>query len=1477
MTLLSNKPASVAAGTNNTLTINKTQLVNLINNSGDVNAAYYADESNWKRVIFYYQDSSKKQKTVVMFDTDSNTGRFKPSRKSKYNKWQLRRIVIEDKDNGIFALSRTISSATTALNQQEIEVISPNVAPTGIMLAGAVNNAFTMQEGSTFVSNLAAVDENMNDAHTFSIVAGQDSAYFEIIGNNALHFKAPADFESGKTSYTVTIKVSDSEGLETLETFTVNVTDVDEAPPLESFVASTSEIKEFNAKNQTVAVLAAIDPDGLGSFTFSLVSGQGDSDNSYFYIEGNKLKANTSFVYGSKNSYSVRIRVTDSGNNSTEKVFSFSLVENYVASGRFLLNLSDSFKATSAVESGTTNMSSGFCVPSRKITTNGNFLSNGLKIYQKYSDVINGSSKLNEIDRIDPSFAGNHALSPDGNFLIAKTSSDFRLYERRGKFFVDDSFSGESPVFLHSSGFNFSPDSKFLCFTGSNWVYLYKKTDYGEFNNSIWKLHQSFQFTSASGAAETVEILSDHTLLLGIPSRTVGATTSAGIVQGFYWDSVSEKYITGGFTIENPNVQTGSNFGKRICGVDSSTVIVTAPATSTFGRVYIFKKNAASQTWQSVQTLSIGATVINSFGCELSNYRNNRIAISSNSTTVKVFKNTNTEVNPFVFEADLSSSISSNSQVVITDDSVLCDPQKNYPLSSSSITTTSNAATNLFIKTNNNWATDSIFISDNSFFRYGGYVFSWDKQNNTIKEQDIFKSSLGTGDLQNLRFAAGSFINGANNLSAHDIPNKNYLFLSYVVQSNGKFNLFKNTETDRLLPPYWQAEFTSNNFAGTYKHFQINDEGTVFSFVKTPSVLDSFGDVIEIYEKINNIWTLSKTVKYSDFGLVSASSRYFTQLVMNKTGDTIAFATVNTSSLVPRVVKKINDVWTQLSITGLQSNISGQQASPVLFDTDDYLIFNTLSSYSSANRLASGGLHVYRFISSSQLQFVQHLSGTDSYNTPYYFDSLKINKDRNKMFCVRKDYTHNETDKTPIFVFVKKNGLWQKIIDIKGIYKNGSSFHRVGSVTIDSTGSNVMFSYTKQSSITASTPRYMTTIEITNQVENQYVEQEGVFYLSANSTRVALNADGTTMAVGVPGQTLSGAVNIYIKNANNQWTIQQTLAGSAGSLSIFNFGQSVALSSDGNTLAVGAPGSNGSRGIVFIYKRTGNTWAQTSYLAYTINSIYAAFGSSVSLNAAGDKLAVGAPTGGTYAANGNQRNGMVYLYTYSSSSNVWQQAATYEEMPHWRSGSTSERFGEIVSLSSSGNILVIYNQNYPVDRFSSVTSRPGYLRVIKLDTNQQATIYQNESTAEQYTFSSFQIFSDQKILLTSGLTNNISSSGIIPYVYNSSTSTWSFQAAQKIMLPHYGLATTQILNLQAPLVKLDVNGTFSDSTIFVSQDETFARRDHVLYKKINGTWIVYDLIHPDEYSTQGGYYTHSQDGNIVAMSAGRFVIVFKKT
>jgi Domain of unknown function (DUF4114) len=84
-------------------------------------------------------------------------------------------------------------------------------------------------------------------------------------------------------------------------------------------LAPASVIDENIAAGTVIDSFSTTDPDIGNTFTYSLVSGTGDGDNTAFTIDGNNLKINSSPDFETKSTYNIRVKTTDDGGLTFEK------------------------------------------------------------------------------------------------------------------------------------------------------------------------------------------------------------------------------------------------------------------------------------------------------------------------------------------------------------------------------------------------------------------------------------------------------------------------------------------------------------------------------------------------------------------------------------------------------------------------------------------------------------------------------------------------------------------------------------------------------------------------------------------------------------------------------------------------------------------------------------------------------------------------------------------------------------------------------------------------------------------------------------------------------------------------------------------------------------------------------------------------------------------------------------------------------
>ena len=180
---------------------------------------------------------------------------------------------------------------------------------------------------------------------------------------------------------------------------------------------------------------------------------------------------------------------------------------------------------------------------------------------------------------------------------------------------------------------------------------------------------------------------------------------------------------------------------------------------------------------------------------------------------------------------------------------------------------------------------------------------------------------------------------------------------------------------------------------------------------------------------------------------------------------------------------------------------------------------------------------------------------------------------------------------------------------------------------------------------------------------------------------VAMSADGNRIAIGARYNDGSGNnaghVRVYTL-ANGTWT--QTGSDINGEAAGDNSGWSVAMSADGNRIAIGAPYNDGSApdaGHVRVYSWNGTAWTQTGS---DINGEAGIdwSGSSVAMSTDGNHIAIG--------ANRNDGNGSMagHVRVYSWSGTAWTQTGSDID-----GEAAEDQSGYSVAMSADGTRIAI--------------------------------------------------------------------------------------------------------------------------------------------------------------------------------------------
>lgn len=263
-------------------------------------------------------------------------------------------------------------------------------------------------------------------------------------------------------------------------------------------------------------------------------------------------------------------------------------------------------------------------------------------------------------------------------------------------------------------------------------------------------------------------------------------------------------------------------------------------------------------------------------------------------------------------------------------------------------------------------------------------------------------------------------------------------------------------------------------------------------------------------------------------------------------------------------------------------------------------------------------------------------------------------------------------------------------------------------------------------------------------VEQAFIEADNRSSGARFGNALTLSNDGNTLAIaaydefnGVTGinntasvaqKRYSGAAYVFRYDSTG-WAQEVYIKANATDVSD-KFGTSLSLSSDGNTLAIGAPledsTSTGGEldntltnsGAAYVFNFDGNNWAQTALIKTAYADADDNFGHALSLNASGDVLAVAAPyedgnaigTLGDATVNDVNTTDSGAVYLFELTNNAWLETA------YIKASNTdgNDQFGYALSLSEDGNTLVVganlessYAQGMDGDQQNNIATASG--------------------------------------------------------------------------------------------------------------------------------------------------------------------------
>jgi len=351
---------------------------------------------------------------------------------------------------------------------------------------------------------------------------------------------------------------------------------------------------------------------------------------------------------------------------------------------------------------------------------------------------------------------------------------------------------------------------------------------------------------------------------------------------------------------------------------------------------------------------------------------------------------------------------------------------------------------------------------------------------------------------------------------------------------------------------------------------------------------------------------------------------------------------------------------------------------------------------------------------------------------------------------------------------------------------------------------------------------------------------------------LSISGDGKTIAVGLSihqNTSINMSSVTVFKFLSNKWVEYPNIYNLAtpppdvdGFITISGTPWSLALSDDGNILAIGLPNNHEKTpdvtsphevGYVEMLSFANGKWTKDlNKLQSTNQKVFNSFGSSVSLSADGNTLAVGEIRGDTASI---VDCGTVTVFTRQSRSSAWNNSPSVVTsiIP-----TKDNLFGIIVDLSSDGNTLAVgeptrdLTQPGSVTIFNRISTSDPWVRDVTM-----TLVPANPQLNAQYNFgATLSLSGDGNTLATSNTLSGTAilknSGSVILFSRASKTSNWQRElqlltSAVKNSDDYFGYGLSLSFTGDTLIV-----GKSKSSTNFLEDGEA-----SIFYKNVNGNWI----------------------------------------
>lgn len=281
----------------------------------------------------------------------------------------------------------------------------------------------------------------------------------------------------------------------------------------------------------------------------------------------------------------------------------------------------------------------------------------------------------------------------------------------------------------------------------------------------------------------------------------------------------------------------------------------------------------------------------------------------------------------------------------------------------------------------------------------------------------------------------------------------------------------------------------------------------------------------------------------------------------------------------------------------------------------------------------------------------------------------------------------------PIFCF----GQWNQLGGTANGIASNDKLGDFNAIAIDAIGNTIAVGSSRNSDM----GQYFGYAKVLDWNGTAWVQRGATFLGNANyegtGSAVDLTADGNTVVVSSPWGFnglgyKSGLVNVYDWNGT-AWILRgATIEGEGNPDPLLDgdiFGRAVAISPDGNYLAVGAPSNTQAGGVLQIqgharvYHWDGQSWVQMG-LDIDGEVSLEEFGLTIDISADGSKLSVGGRSFTLWSGGSPVSQDIGIVRNYAWDGTQWNLRGT-----PMMGAAQGDKFGASVSLSDDGNTLAI--------------------------------------------------------------------------------------------------------------------------------------------------------------------------------------------